>query len=311
MGQKYRRDTVRTVFFNFKLFFARPLRTIKIVLRNPRILKERVKYRTNDILAYLAYYYYSYDYRIIFIAGLPKSGTTWVETQLARVPGYNLRGIYDPQGVALNHDISDTIFNSLPKRGYTILKLHTRYSPQNFEVIRKHVPKFMVMIRDLRDMCVSRYFDCKSRPAHRHHELYNQETLEVGLSHCISIIEDEYVDWVRDWVRVVKQNPDLILLVTYEELNHSPRETFRKILYFFHLPTNEKLVARLASSKLKKSENLAQNIEKTSAGLLRSTARKGITGDWKNHFSTAHKKQFKAIAGDLLIELGYEKDFNW
>ncbi len=39
--------------------------------------------------------------------------------------------------------------------------------------------------------------------------------------------------------------------------------------------------------------------------------RKGVTGDWKNYFSDKHKKIFKEIAGDLLIELGYEKDNNW
>jgi hypothetical protein len=39
--------------------------------------------------------------------------------------------------------------------------------------------------------------------------------------------------------------------------------------------------------------------------------RKGIAGDWKNHFSAADKSVFKDIAGDLLIRLGYEQNLAW
>ena len=41
------------------------------------------------------------------------------------------------------------------------------------------------------------------------------------------------------------------------------------------------------------------------------TFRKGVAGEWKTHFKEAHKRVFKEIAGQLLIDLGYEKDFNW
>jgi hypothetical protein len=39
--------------------------------------------------------------------------------------------------------------------------------------------------------------------------------------------------------------------------------------------------------------------------------RKGIAGDWKNVFTEQNKQDFKAAAGELLIELGYEEDDNW
>lgn len=41
------------------------------------------------------------------------------------------------------------------------------------------------------------------------------------------------------------------------------------------------------------------------------TFRKGVAGEWKAHFNEEHKRIFKNIAGQLLIDLGYEKDFNW
>lgn len=39
--------------------------------------------------------------------------------------------------------------------------------------------------------------------------------------------------------------------------------------------------------------------------------RKGITGDWENHFSTEAREIFDYYAGDLLISLGYERDHRW
>jgi len=42
-----------------------------------------------------------------------------------------------------------------------------------------------------------------------------------------------------------------------------------------------------------------------------ATFRKGQIGDWINYFEPEHKDVFKALAGELLIELGYEETFDW
>ncbi len=41
------------------------------------------------------------------------------------------------------------------------------------------------------------------------------------------------------------------------------------------------------------------------------TFRSGKAGEWKKYFTPEHKKIFKDVAGDLLIELGYEKNNDW
>ena len=41
------------------------------------------------------------------------------------------------------------------------------------------------------------------------------------------------------------------------------------------------------------------------------TFRSGKTGGWQQHFTEEHKKLFKDVAGDLLIDLGYEKNNDW
>lgn len=39
--------------------------------------------------------------------------------------------------------------------------------------------------------------------------------------------------------------------------------------------------------------------------------RKGVVGDWRNHFTPAEKETFKEIAGQTLVDLGYERDLAW
>jgi len=41
------------------------------------------------------------------------------------------------------------------------------------------------------------------------------------------------------------------------------------------------------------------------------TYHKGMSGGWRKTLTEEHKKEIKAIAGDLLIDLGYENDFDW
>lgn len=41
------------------------------------------------------------------------------------------------------------------------------------------------------------------------------------------------------------------------------------------------------------------------------TFRRGAIGSWKEHFAEQHKEAFKRVAGQTLIDLGYEDDFDW
>lgn len=44
---------------------------------------------------------------------------------------------------------------------------------------------------------------------------------------------------------------------------------------------------------------------------VKSHYRKGIAGDWKNHFKKEHIIFFKKNYNDLLVKLGYESDYDW
>lgn len=279
------------------------------VRKNPAFLKELVNMSFNDAKAVFGVV--KYDFPVIFIAGLPKSGTTWVETQLSNIPGYNLRPVYKEDGAVLRQDISDAVFAALPRRRYSILKLHTRYTEQNYNVIMRNVPRFMITIRDLRDMCISAYFYVKKDKSHKDFELYNHIPMEEALLHRIKITGEVFVPWVLNWLEAVKKNPQSILLVRYEDLLSDTATQFARIHEFFHLPADRETLASATRSRLVGERDFGR-VRKKSLGLrMKSTARKGIAGDWKNHFSEKHKDLFKQLCGEALIRSGYEDNLDW
>ena len=110
-------------------------RILKRLLKHPAIFGEICLYLKNDALSLLGGY--KYDYPILFVAGLAKSGSSWLGNMLAMVPGYNLRSIQDEGSFTYNHDVCESIFFSLPKKRYSVMKLHTRYTEDNLNIIKK------------------------------------------------------------------------------------------------------------------------------------------------------------------------------
>ena len=95
--------------------------------------------------------------------------------------------------------------------------------------------------------------------------------------------------------------------VKYEDLLEKPEEEIERLLEFLGANAREESVSQCVG---------AASFEKLTGGRERgqeaaSFFRKGIAGDWKNVFTEQNKQDFKAAAGDLLIELGYEEDNNW
>ena len=96
--------------------------------------------------------------------------------------------------------------------------------------------------------------------------------------------------------------------VRYEDLLERPHEEVRRLLGFLGAKADEETVRRCVSTA---------SFEKLSKGRERgeedpsSFFRKGIAGDWRNVFTEEDRRVFKQAAGELLIELGYEKDLEW
>lgn len=117
--------------------------------------------------------------------------------------------------------------------------------------------------------------------------------------------------WNAKISKTVRDGPALLganyAEVRYEDLLERPEEEMKRLLEFLGADASERIVRRCVD---------AASFEKLSEGRERgqeaaSFFRKGIAGDWKNVFTERDKQHFKAAAGDLLIELGYEENNDW
>jgi hypothetical protein len=117
--------------------------------------------------------------------------------------------------------------------------------------------------------------------------------------------------WKTRVSRTVRDGPALLGAnyreVRYEDLLKRPKEEVKQLLEFLGADASEQTVGRCVS---------AASFERLAGGRSRgqeaaSFFRKGVAGDWKNTFTVQDKQDFKAVAGDVLVELGYEKDRNW
>jgi len=176
-------------------------------------------------------------------------------------------------------------------------------------VARVCSPKFIpyFIFRDPRDVVVSHVFyvtDMEER--HVHHDYYASlpgfdSRLQVSILGRPDInVEfpdiaarfEPYLDWLN--------HPE-VLSIHFEDLIHNRLETLTRILDHFLTRVPLQAPRQLILDSLDASINPTKS----------PTFRSGKTGEWRRHFTDELKKVFKEVAGDLLIELGYEKDNHW
>ncbi|MEA2493347.1 MAG: hypothetical protein QOJ29_1258 [Thermoleophilaceae bacterium] len=246
---------------------------------------------------------------VLFVVGLPKSGTTWLTQLLEELPRYRRRPFRDPDHCLLNHDVCDALVEYFPRDLYSVFKTHTQPTPENIRVIESHGLPAVVMHRDLRDQCVSRYYHVLQDPTHRHHELYEQLPKDEGMLHSIDATLEIYVPWVEGWVEHLAHSGHPYKELRYEDLRRDPVPVFRDVAAFYGIDLSDAEAATIVEHVKARTQ-----FGKLSAGGIatgKSTARKGSIGDWRNHFGPEHVERFKRGAGELLIRLGYETDDSW
>ncbi len=197
--------------------------------------------------------------------------------------------------------------------------------------------KVVGIVRDGRDVAVSKRFHMQRRGAYYHGDEKNRwlyvlnhyrptrllvKVLQkrlgwFGESHYRTYGSDNMyfvpsalkkfaADWkltVEYLLRHKQQRPAQVLVVRYEDLKKNQAGMLRRIFEFLEVPADDVVLQEvMAATDFKK-------LKKNSGG--DSFFRKGASGDWKNYFSDKDKSLFKKIAGELLIELQYAEDLNW
>lgn len=228
----------------------------------------------------------------MIVLSYPKSGRTWLLHMLADYYGYYLG----------NKDFTDRgkrfLQNGTMKPRNWVMGFH-HIDLESLESTKKRYEKKCIyLMRDPRDCLTSFYF----------YKTYQQKK---GMGKYWAFVRLQITkrgfleEFLSGWVSHVDQYCDCAdLIVKYEDLISDTVTTMKGMV---DNPDEGKLRATVEKFDFEATTKRKPGDEVKSA-----FARKGIRGDWKNHFNDEKsKKIIKPIVNRHLIRWGYEADEDW
>lgn len=281
------------------------------------------------------------NYRLFFVCGAPKSGTTWLQKALdahaqivcageGHFADHFARGLsgllgryYDQQKVvAKNVYEGRPHYRHSPTEDYDFLvktfilnafaRLEvpdgTRFigdkTPANIEYLRV----FRRLFPEAKIVAIVRDGRDTLVSTFRHVERVMRADGKGAESEAFLVEKARsYCErWVRsldDAAKFAERNPGVLHTVRYEDLKQDFRGAFGAVLEFLGADVTDDEIARCeeASSFQRLSGGREAGDEDRNAFV-----RKGIVGDWRSSLSEQHLAVFNEVGGDWLTRLGYE-----
>jgi len=289
-----------------------------LAVKNPNLVMQRLEYGMKRWVADMQYRMgrFNYPYQIIFIAGMPLSGTTWVKNLCGRIPGIFSRSTPIPVDVLYRQDICDSAFKYVPKNGNTLFKTHLNPSEGNISCIKNNgVEKVIVTYRDFRDALLSHYHRLikfpKPKDAYDYVD-YRLMSKEDAISELIRNYSKEEIEWIDGWFTEAAKNTGQYHFVRFEDLKKDVFGEFQKILDFYGIKLESEKITDIIN-RSRGEKNMEQNM-KAAAILpfgISSNFRSGKIGSWREEFSEKNIVQCKEAYGAALIKFGYETNLDW
>lgn len=165
------------------------------------------------------------------------------------------------------------------------------------------------ILRDPRDVVISHvHYVTEMEPDHIHHRHYSQElrTFDERLRTSILGIPDPAIPFPDIYQRFLPylgwiDHPE-VLTLRYEDFLANRARALEQVY--------DHAVLRGLPAQASREEAI-QSLEASIDPGRSPTFRSGKAGGWRTQFSPENKLLFKDLAGDLLIQLGYEHDHDW
>lgn len=230
----------------------------------------------------------------VLLAGYPKSGNTWLGYMLSYLLNAEYIEPYNYSSGILyskDHRVLSLTCGDLQGREKTMYKsvIKTHGVPPTEAVFKGFLPltdKVILIIRDPRDVAVSYYY---------YQQLF-KENRRTGLG---STKHASFLNTLRKW----RKHTDVWLsaepfVVKYEDLLANGVTTLKNIMRYLDLESAEDLIKdtlmKFSFDDLKRANNHTSKF-----------FRKGISGDYRRHFSKIDHLFFKLLCSDLANKLGY------
>ncbi len=252
-----------------------------------------------------------YPQRTLFIAGLPKSGTTWLEKMIASFPGFHECMIPEvaaheaATGGSHDYELPEDMFERFGGM-LALVKMHVHGSAHNVETLRRAGVRYAVLHRDLRDVAVSNYFYVRQTPWHPEHRVYAGLGLQEGLREFAVRTLPAYIGWVRSWR--ANRDPERSVEVRYEEMLRDAPGVVRALSDLWGLGASDEEVRAIVEAN--RFDRLAKGSGSAGKG-EGSFFRKGVAGDWRNQFDAQTTRVYREALAEFMREQGGGGEDDW
>jgi len=245
----------------------------------------------------------------VIVVGFPSSGNTWTARLIGDVLKSRVTGFPGEKPIAEDG----------PERNgpYIIRQSHLRVEHTggdglvgNFNFYfdkydKNNAPSIVHALRDPRDVIVSYMY---------YHELPSLSATCDCIITGNNPVSRSWGAYVQEWIDIA---PSIarIATVRYTDLRSDTYDVLRSTLDTLGLKYNASAIApaikRQSFKRKKAAIDRGEGIYSYNTAIQAHHMRKGVVGDWKNHFNRSCGQRVEEAFGGLMESLGYESNRDW